>query len=573
MPTTPHRRPQPSLRLDAGLALVVFLFTFALFARTLAFDFLDVDDGTYVTENEMVQRGLTPGGVRWAFTSFHGSTWVPLTHLSLMLDRTLYGTGPGGFHFTNVLLHALSGALLFLLLVRISGRRAASLAVALLFVAHPMRVESVAWISERKDVLSTVFWWATTLAWVEWIRQRRLWIYVASLALFAMGLSAKAMLVTLPLTLLVLDAWPLRRDVPWTQRLVEKIPLFVIAAAGAVIAYLSQASGTAVTSFEILGPLDRVANAVVGYATYVGRLLWPMDLAYLYPHPSFVPPYDGWPTMRITFSAVAIGALTATAVVLARRGNLAVAAGWTWFLVTLLPVIGLVQIGVHATADRFSYVPHVGLLIAVVFGLEAIVRSKGRLERPLLAGAAALVLASSVLTVRELGYWRDSETLFRRAIAVTQDNGAAMAALGAHLARTGRMEEAREHLERAVVVQPLLAEAHADLGIVLAALGHDDARAEHHLVRALEARPDHARAQVAMGNVAARGGRLAEAVHHYQSAIASDPKQWTAHFGLGRIAQARGDERTARMHFARAFDAAPDDQARTRVRSAMDASD
>jgi protein O-mannosyl-transferase len=569
MPSTAHPLPQPSIRLDAGLALVVFLFTFALFARTVGFEFLDVDDGTYVTENEMVQRGLTFDGIAWAFTTFHGSTWVPLTHVSLMLDRTLFGAGPSGFHFTNVFLHAISGALLFLLLVRITGRRAASLMVALLFVAHPMRAESVAWISERKDVLSAVLWWATTLAWVEWIRRRRAWIHVASLVLFAMGLSAKAMLVTLPVTLLILDRWPLRREVSWTRRIVEKIPLFVLAAAGALIAYLSQASGTAVTSLAILGPLDRVANAIVGYPSYVGRLLWPMDLAYLYPHPSFVPPYEGWSTLRIAASAAVIGAVTATAVVLARRGDHAVAAGWAWFLVTLLPVIGLVQIGVHATADRFSYIPHVGLLLAVVFGCDALVRRRPGLLRLALAAAMVLVLTSTALTVRELGHWRDSETLFRRAIAVTQDNGAAMAALGAHLARTGRMDEAREQLERAVTVQPLLAEAHADLGIVLAALGHDDVRAREHLARALEARPDHARAHVAMGNVAARGGRLVDAARHYQSAIAIDPKQWTAPFGLGRIAQVRGDGRTARMHFARALDAAPDDQARAHVQSAL----
>lgn len=551
------------------LCAVIFVVTLGVFWPARGFDFVDVDDAAFVTENPMVQRGLALESVRWAFTSFHASNWVPGTFLSLMLDRSVFGPGPAGFHLTNILLHALDAALLGLLALRLGAGRAAAVLVALLFALHPMRVESVAWVSERKDVLSTAFWLVCTLAWVAWVRTRRRRDYALAVLALALGLATKGMLVTLPATLLILDWWPLRREEPWRRRVVEKLPLFGLALCGAAITLIAQGSGTSVTTLGVLGPAERVANALVGYVTYLGRLLWPLELAYFYPHPAFVPPYAGWSAARIASSALVFVAITAGAVALARRGHRFALAGWLWYTLTLLPVIGLVQVGMQSTADRYTYVPQIGLIAIVVGAGTAIARRHRRLAGPLLAGGAVVVAASAALTARELPHWRDSEALFGRALEVTGNNGVALDALGAHLARKGELEEARLVLERAVRAQPLYAEAHADLGIVLAALGADTDAARH-LRRALEALPQRARVHVALANVLARQGHPSEATRHYRMALERDPRSWAAHFGLGQIARLRRQPDLARQHFRKALELAPDPNAQAKVRSALE---
>jgi Tfp pilus assembly protein PilF len=548
--------------------LIVFVAAFALFAPSLGFEFLDVDDGNYVFENPHVQDGLTLEGIRWAFGGFHGSTWVPTTFLSLMLDRSLFGPEPGGFHFTNVLLHALNALLFYLLIARTTRRPFVALVTALLFALHPMRIEAVAWITSRKDVLSTFFWLATMHLWVEYVRTGRRWPILTAVGTFAVGIGAKQMLVTLPLVLILFDRWPLKR--PWSARLVyEKIPFLLVALLGAGLAWQSQSSGGAVTTTDVLGLGDRVGNAIVGYATYLFRLLYPVDLVYLYPHPSLVPPYEGWSWPAIVGSLGAILAMSGAVVILARRGVRSVTVGWWWYLVTLLPVIGLVQFGLHANANRFSYVPHLGLMLGFTFLAARVVDRRTSWRRPAAAVALLLIVASAWQTTRELPHWQNSERLFRHAIEVDDRNGMAMTALGAHLARSGRKDEALVWLDRAVRVQPRLAPAHANLGIVLAGIEGRADRAVDHLRRALNANPANARARVALGNVQARQGNLKAAARQYRSAIEQDPSRWNAHFGLGRIADARDNEDAAREHFRRALRWAPDQPSRELVRQAL----
>jgi tetratricopeptide (TPR) repeat protein len=550
------------------LGLVVFLATILIYWPTTGYDFVGVDDATFVSENPMVLDGLTKEGLRQAFTEFHASNWVPMTFVSLMVDTAVFGTGPRGYHFTNIFLHALNATLLFFLFSRMTGHRTAAAILALLFALHPMRVESVAWISERKDVLSTAFWLATTLAWVEWVRARRTRYYLLATALFAIGLGAKGMLVTLPFTLLLLDWWPLRRETGWGERVVEKLPLFALSAAGVIVTVLAQASGQAMTALDALEPADRIANAVVGYSQYLERLLWPTKLAYLYPHPSFVPPYTGWSMNRITMAALLLTILSAGALVLLRRGHRHPLSGWLWFLGTLVPVIGILQVGVQSSADRYSYVPHIGLLwIIVATGVE-LVRARPSSRPAVLVVAGALIVCSAAFTMRELPRWRDSEALFGRALEVTQDNGVAMQALGTHYARNDQPSAALVLLEQAVAVQPRLAGARADLGIVLAAEGRPD-EAIPQLRQALTLLPGHALARVALGNALATRGDLVDAAKQYRLALEFDDQQWEAHFGLAQIAYRRERIEAARRHLENALALAPDDATRARIRAAI----
>jgi tetratricopeptide (TPR) repeat protein len=349
---------------------------------------------------------------------------------------------------------------------------------------------------------------------------------------------------------------------------VEKIPFFALAVAVVIVTVIAQASGQAMTALDTLEPAERISNALVGYSQYLERLLWPAELAYLYPHPSFVPPYTGWSTTRITMAAILLTVLSAGTLVLLRRGLRHPLSGWLWFLGTLVPVIGLLQVGIQSSADRYSYVPHIGLLwIIVATGVE-LVRIRPSTRAVVLASAGVLLVCSAAFTARELPHWRDSEALFSRALEVTQNNGVAMQALGAHYARNDQPSAALELLEQAVAVQPRLAGARADLGIVLAAEGRPD-EAILQLRQALTLLPGHAIAHVALGNALATRGDLVDATRHFRLALEYDDQQWEAYYGLAQIAYRRDRIEAARRQLEKALALAPDDVVRTRIRSAM----
>lgn len=454
------------LRLAAG----VFVLAAGLYLPTLDHAWLNYDDDVYITDNPEQLLGLTPEGVWWAFTSFHGANWFPLTRLSWALDLELYGLSAAGFHATSLLLHAATAAVLFLALARLTGSDGASAFVAGVFAAHPLHVESVAWAAARKDPLSAFFFalalWVYARAGREGPSPRQ---QAALFACLALGLLAKPIVASLPAVLLLLDLWPLERlrrggrwHAPGLRRaLVEKLPLFALVAGFAVVAFAAQRAGGAVAPTDLLPLKVRVANALVSYAVYLRQAFWPSHLAVFYPHPG-----DTLSTASVMASGALLAGITAGAVLRLRRQPY-LAVGWLWYGVTLLPVIGLLQVGSQARADRYMYLPLVGLALALAFAARDAFAAR---RRALTAAGVAVLAALSVATLFQLRHWRDSEALFRQALRVTERNSVAHAHLGSALLEQGRVEETLRHYRRAVEVEPGFLRAVNNLAWLLATL-------------------------------------------------------------------------------------------------------
>jgi tetratricopeptide (TPR) repeat protein len=519
---------------DAVVALVVSVvlagLTVLVYCPCFDHPFIKLDDQDYVTQNAHVQAGLTAEGVRWAFTTFACGNWHPLTWLSLQLDATLFGgRNAGGFHLTNVLLHAASAALLFLVLARMTGAVWRPALVAALFALHPLHVESVAWVAERKDVLSTLFWVLTLAAYLAYVRRPGVGRYLLVALALGLGLLAKPMLVTLPFVLLLLDYWPLRRwppAVPFHRLLLEKVPLLALVLASCVLTAVAQSRFQAVRSFASY-PLDvRVANALLAYVSYLGKALWPAHLAVYYPHPG-----AAVPVVQVVGAGLLLAALTALALALGRRRPY-LAVGWLWYLGTLVPVIGLVQVGDQALADRYTYVPLIGLFLMLTWGAADLVEVLN-LSGLWAAGAAAVVLAACVaLTWTQLGYWKSDLDLWEHALAVTGPNLMAHCHLAECLHERGKIEAARKEYERAVAVAPGRAEPHNALGNELRDLGRsEEAAAEYRTALRLD--PGLVTAHYNLGLVLDDLGRQDEAVAEFRQALALDPGFLLAHCNLG----------------------------------------
>jgi tetratricopeptide (TPR) repeat protein len=492
----------------AALGCLALVALIALtWAPALDNGFVAWDDDRYVTANPLVLGGLTLDGVRAAFSSFHDANWVPLTLVSHMLDVTLFGLDPRGHHAVNLLLHALAAVVLLLALWRATGAAWRSLAVALLFALHPLRVESVAWVAERKDVLAALFWMLTLAAWVRYAERRRAGWYAAALALFATGLLAKQTLVSLPVVLLLLDAWPLRRigsraapapraggNPPVTVReaLLEKAPFFALALAAGVATLFAQAGGGAIAA-DYRPWWFNVELALRSCGWYLGNALWPADLAFFYPLPRTLPAWQ-----------VAAGAAVLVAgTVLAlreRRRRPYLAVGWFWYLAALAPMSGLLRVGLQSAADRYATLPLIGAYVALAWGageLAAALPRRARLA-PAVALAAAIVCLA-VLTRRQIATWRSSEVLFTRALAVTTDNWMAQNNLGGIMIRERRFAEALPHLLEAVRIEPEYASAHCNLGIVYSQFPGGRARSMASFARALEIDPLHVETHLNLG--------------------------------------------------------------------------
>jgi Flp pilus assembly protein TadD len=469
------------------LAALVAVLSLAVFGRALGNGFVSLDDEPYVTANPRVLEGLSWKGVRWAFTTTTEANWHPLTWMSHMADVSLYGTDPSGHHLTSLLLHGANAALVLLLLFRLTGQPGRSTAAAALFAVHPLRVESVAWVAERKDVLCAFFGLLALLAYTAWARRRSGAGYAAACALLAASLLCKPMLVTFPLLALLLDFWPLRRfERDSAPGLVaEKLPMAILAAAFSAIALRVQASGGAVAGLA-LSPAARVANALQSYVAYLEKTVLPSSLSVLYPHPG-----------RASGAALAAAALllaVCLAAVFFRRRAPYVFTGWFWFVIALVPVIGLVQIGWQARADRYTYLPSIGLLLALVWGLAEL-GERARIPRSVLAAAtAAAVVALALVTVRQIGFWKDSETLYSHGLAVTGPNPILEINMGIEQMRRGDTEPALQHFRQAVTIEPRYWYAELALGAALARNGSPD-EAVSHLTRALSMRPDSTEAQ------------------------------------------------------------------------------
>jgi tetratricopeptide (TPR) repeat protein len=505
------------------LALASLLAVTALvYARVWSHGFVSFDDSEYVYENAVVLRGLTWDGVTWAFGGFRFSNWQPVTWLSHMADVELFGVSPGPQHVVSVLLHLANTALLFALLRSTTGARWRSLAVAALFALHPLRVEPVAWISSRKDVLSTLFLLLALHAWAAYARGRRPGAFAAALGLSALGLMTKPMLVTVPLLLLLMDGWPLGRfGREGVRRLVlEKVPFALAALATGVLTVLAQSSGGGASAISPIPIWPRLLNAIASYGRYLEKTAWPTGLASFYPHPATV-------SREVPIGPAVVGALLvafATALALrerARRPYLTF--GWLWYAVTLAPVAGFLQVGGQAMADRYAYVPLVGVFVAAVWGVAELAE---RLRAPRWATAAGLGAILSALAASswvQLGHWRDTFALHRRSLAVTERNWKAWHGLcGAELER-GRLPEAVGACRAAVEALPTFPEGWQTLGVAHAR-GGQTAEAIACFLRALALRPDYFRALRNLGSAYANMGEFAEATAYFRRALEVSPR-------------------------------------------------
>ncbi|MGW8222880.1 MAG: tetratricopeptide repeat protein [Syntrophobacteria bacterium] len=576
MPTRENIRVDTSLftKLDIFVCLLLFIATLAVYWQVGNYEFVNFDDDKYIIENFHVQKGLTRDSVIWAFTATHVSNWHPLTWLSHMLDFQLYGLNPSGHHLTNVFFHLVNTLLLFLVLKLMTGALWRSGLVAALFAVHPLHVESVVWVAERKDVLSTLFWMLTLWAYLGYTKRPGVKRYLVILLAFALGLMAKPMLVTLPFVLLLLDYWPLKRielgqsaiglpaasqpstiaNKPGAQAfrlLLEKTPMFVLAAVSSVVTFIVQKSGGAVGALETYPFKIRMANALLSYVIYLKKMIWPQNLAVFYPHPGQSLPM--WQAAGAGLLLVVVS----IAVIRAGRRYPYLPVGWLWYVGTLVPVIGLVQVGDQAMADRYTYVSLIGLFIVVAWGVPDVARSWRYGKSALALATGSLLVALMVSTSLQLKHWKNSLTLFDHALSVTDRNYLAHTNFGNALAELGRVDEALFHFTEAVKIRPSFSKAYNNLGNALARQGRDE-EAIFHLTRALELEPDFPRAHNNLGNLFERQRKIEEAVFHYSMALELKPDFAEAYFNLGNLQARQGKMDQAISHFSSALQIKPD---------------
>jgi tetratricopeptide (TPR) repeat protein len=580
--------PPPDRRRFWLLCLSLVLAVLAVYGQVLNFDFVNLDDSIYVTDNSHVLQGLTWGGIGWAFTNLTAGFWHPLTWLSLMLDTSLHGRQAWGFHLTNLLLHLGSTVALFAALRHATGKPWRSALVAALFALHPLHVEAVAWVAERKEVLGAFFGFVSIYFYVRFARpaganrKSQIANYSLSLVFFLCGLMSKTMIVTLPAVMLLLDYWPLQRVSRWGRLVAEKTPFFALGLMAGLLTIHAEQSVGAVSSTGQLPVMLRIPNALASCARYLGQTVWPANLAVFYPYSKGISA-EGIAGAVVVLAGATIGALW----MVRRRPYLAV--GWFWYVITLLPVSGLIQVGAYSRADRFTYVPLVGVFIAVVWAVGDWAVRKGRRRAAAGFGAAAIAGLMAVTYV-QAGYWKNSISLWTHTLACTPENYLARDNFGSALAKQGKLPEAIQQYNQALQLQPNFADAHSDLGNALAAQGKleaaiqqyeqairlkpDFADARNNLglalaaegklgqaveqyEQALQLKPDNANVQVSYGAALAAQGKLDEAVQHYQQALQLDPDSAKACYNLGIVLAALGKLDEAIQSFERAIQLDP----------------
>jgi tetratricopeptide (TPR) repeat protein len=545
------------------LCLLLVITVFWTFFPAIHNDFVNYDDIAYITENSHVQTGLTWESIKWAFETSTASNWHPLTWLSLMVDCGLYGLHPQGHHLTNVLLHTANTLLLFLVLRRMTGAIWRSLWVAALFGLHPLHVESVAWAAERKDVLSTLFWLLTLWSYAKFAEGAKLrngragYFYGLTLVLFTMGLMSKPMVVTLPFALLLLDYWPLARIPDYRLKmadikplLVEKIPFILLSAVASVITYSVQKSGGAMTTFDRLPFMLRAENTTVSYVRYLGKFFWPENLAVLYPMPR------EWPLWTVVSSGLVLLGITIMVLAL-RRSRSHLPVGWFWFIGTLVPVIGLVQVGGQSMADRYMYVPMIGVLIMIAWSVPEWFKpwQYGKVVVPVATTASAVLCL--FITRQQIGYWKDSETLFQHDIAVAGDTPTAEYKLGVFLSNKGDLDGAARHFQENLKLRPDDYHALYALGIISGKKGQfEDAVLYYQAV--VKLKPDYAEAHYNLGADLGKLGRLEMAINEYQEALRYNPDYFEAHLSLGVALARSGQFDEALKNFQAAHDLKPE---------------
>jgi protein O-mannosyl-transferase len=585
------------------LLMISFFLTIAALAafwQVAQCDFINYDDSDYVTENRVVQSGVTAGGIRWAFTTYHASNWHPLTWLSHMLDVQLFGLNPKWHHLTNLLLHIVNTLLLFFIFHRMTNALWQSFFVATIFAIHPLHVESVAWVAERKDVLSAFFWMLTTGAYIYYVERPGPARYMAVPVFFALGLMAKPMLVTLPFVLLLLDFWPLQRfqqkaaapgarkeshepespdqrkgkskkkqagkgagratpltaamPLPagpgfhWTllrPLLWEKIPLFALTALSCIVTYLAQQKGGAVASIEAYPLGARIANAFVSYILYIAKTIWPGNLAVLYPHPG------SWPLWQVLGALFLLAAATFMAILRAKRFPY-LAVGWLWYVGTLVPVIGIVQVGGHSMADRYTYIPLIGLFIIAAWGIPELLERWRFRKEALAASSAVIFLGLTAATWAQVGYWRNSITLYDHALEVTSNNQVIYNNRGAAYNDLGNLNQAISDFDKAIEIYPKYDKAYFNRGNALGQRGDFD-KAISDFDRAIELNPRYAAAYFNRGNAQGEKGRYDKAISDFDRAIELNPNYAKAYSsrGIAYLLHAK-DRKRACLDFSRA---------------------
>jgi tetratricopeptide (TPR) repeat protein len=569
-------------RLWTSVALIIL--NLAIYAPIQNHDFVGYDDRGYITENRHVRTGLSWDNIVWAFTKSDQANWHPVTWISHMIDVQMFGVRPGPHHDVNLLLHIVNSLLLFELLLRMTGASGLSAFVAAIFAVHPLHVESVAWAAERKDVLSTLFLLLTLLAYVAYVRneKRRRTFYLTALVLFALGLMAKPMLVTLPFVMLLLDVWPLQRVNLATLRLkgpgliTEKLPLFALVAASSIVTFFAQRGGGAVYSLDRLGFGVRAANAAHSYLAYIGSMLWPSGLAVFYPFPNSIPPAS------VLLSLLVLAGITVAAWTMVERRPYFLV-GWLWYVGTLVPVIGLVQVGSQARADRYTYVPSIGLLIIAAWGAKDLAERWPALRNALPIVAVGAILACTIVAQAQVKYWQNSFALWTRSTNVIENNYVALgnlgyeywkqgnsdvaiklyndslrinptdaptlSHLGVALASQGKVSEAIAQLQKAIRLQPNYSEAHNNIGPILANVGQLD-EAIKQFSEAIRIQPDYADAHNNLGVALARQGKLDEGIQHFFEAVKIQPDYVNAHNNLGLFLAQKGKLDEAIAHYS-----------------------
>ena len=509
-----------NIRCDLLICLFLILATLSVYWQVRDYAFVNFDDNAYIYENPYVRAGLTRESIAWAFTAAHSSNWHPLTWLSHMLDVQLYGLNPGQHHLTNVLLHILNTLLLFFLLRRMTRALWPSSFVAALFALHPLHVESVAWVAERKDVLSTFFWVLTLHYYVRYVERPGRTAYLTTILLFIMGLMSKPMVVTLPFVLLLLDYWPLRRfsisdcrfpaeeqeksktcprirpgikNLSSAQtgdqktKIIEKFPFFALSAASSVVTFLVQQSAGATASMDIYPFYVRLANALVSYITYIVKMVYPYQLAVFYPHPGMRPWWE------IAGASLLLISITVFVIRYAKSHPYLIV-GWLWYMGTLVPVIGLVQVGLQAMADRYTYIPLIGLFIMMAWGVPDLAQKWRYGKLTMVTTAAVFVSLFTAASWLQTQHWANSVTLFQHSLEITQGSYKVHANLGNALARQGRLKEALKHYSQALRILPdMAAEVHNNIGAALI-YNRKFKAAKPHIQEALRLAPGHVKA-------------------------------------------------------------------------------
>ena len=567
------------------ICIALAITTLAVYWQVGNHEFISFDDNDYVTENRHVQTGLTSGNITWAFTTFHAGNWHPLTWISHMLDCQLFGLKPGLHHLVNLFFHMANTLLLFLILRRMTNALWQSAFVAALFALHPLHVESVAWVAERKDVLSTFFWMLTMGAYVFYVERRELKRYLLALFFFGLGLMAKPMLVTLPFVLLLLDYWPLRRlqmekpladDSVNSEKFVkphrkkkerrrsairaghvskpekqirqqpaighiilEKVPFFVLSLVSSIVTYMAQQKGGAVRSLQSFPLTTRIANALVSYCGYIGKILWPENLALLYPH-SGMPPV--W---KVIGAVLFLGIITFLIIRTVKRFPW-LTVGWLWYLGTLVPVIGLVQVGMQAMADRYTYVPIIGVLIMVAWGVPELLEKWRHRNTALATVTVVMLCIFSFVTWKQVGYWQNNTTLFKHTLEKTTNNPIMLNNMGNVLEEQGGIDQAIAHYTEAVRIDPNLAESYNNIGLALTKQGRPD-EAISNFLKAIRINPNHAAAHYNLGTLLASRGEIGEAIYQFRESIRISPDYAKAYNNLGNalLYQGRLDEAIA----------------------------